>query len=117
MSRKTIMFVLVLLGAVLAFVKTQFGLTVDTIAIIGGLTVISLYIFGEAKLDIQRVGQQAAKFKDPKFWVAFIVAILTALSENGVNLPIPIETIQTILGFILALLFGTAYKKTKAANG
>ena len=115
MSRKTLMFVLGLLGALLAFLKSQFGLAIDSTAVIGGLTVISLYIFSEAKLDIQRVGQQAAKFKDPKFWVAFIVTILTALNENlGLNLPI--EAIQAVLGLILALLFGSEYKKVKAEN-
>ena len=115
MSRKTLMFILGLLGAFLTFFGTQFGLAIDSTAMIGGLTVISLYIFSEAKLDIQRVGQQAAKFRDPKFWLAFVVAILTELNASlGLNLPI--EVIQTFLGLLLAWLFGSEYKKVKAKS-
>jgi len=115
MSRKTLMFVLGLLGAFLTFLQSQFGLAIDTTAVIGGLTIVGLYIFAEAKLDIQRVGQQVAKFKDPKFWLAFVIAILTYLNTS-LGWDLPIEVIQTFLGLVLAWLFRSAYKKVKAEN-
>ena len=110
MSRKTLLGIIAVLGAVLTVFKEQFGLAIDATAVVGGLTVIILYILFEAKLDFKRVSGQFGKFKDPKFWLAFISAVLVA-ANNGFDLNLPIETILTVLGIIMSLLFGVDNKK------
>lgn len=102
MSRKSIF---AILGVLLVFLKEQFGLAIDVTAFVG----IILYLLFEAKLDLKRITSQAARFKDPKFWVALVATILPAINaEFGLNLPV--EAIISVLSVILALLFGVAYK-------
>jgi len=110
MSRKTLTAALGIIGAVLAFFSEQFGLSIDPVAVIAGLSSIVLYILLEGKLDIQRVGSQAAKFKDPKFWLAFISAILVAVSETF-GLALPVEAIIAVLTVIMGVLFKAEFKK------
>ena len=69
-----------------------------------------LYILLEGKLDIQRVGSQAAKFKDPKFWLAFISVILVAVSETF-GLALPVEALIAVLTVIMGVLFKVEFKK------
>ena len=114
MSRKTIMAILGVIGAILVFFQQQFGLTLDATAIVGGLTAIVLYVLFEAKLDLKRIVGQVGKFKDPKFWLAFISALLVALqSAFGWNLPI--EAIVSVLTVIMSILFAKDFAKAKQA--
>jgi ABC-type uncharacterized transport system permease subunit len=115
MSRKTLTAVLGIIGAILVFLKGTFGLDLDAAAITTALGVILTYVLFEAKLDIAKVGLQLGKWKDPKFWVTFIAAILTALN-GALGWSLPIETINAVLGVILAVLFGWAFKKTAEAK-
>lgn len=110
MSRKTLTAALGIIGAILVFLKGTFGLDVDAAAITTALGVILTYILFEAKLDFAKIGAQLGKWKDPKFWVTFFSAILTALNA-GFGWNLPIETINAVLGVILAVLFGWAFKK------
>jgi len=110
-SRKTLVAVLGIIGAVLVFLKGTFGLDLDAAAITTALGVILTYVLFEAKLDSAKIGPQLGKFKDPKFWVTLIAAILTALN-GAFGWSLPIETINAILGVILAALFGWAFKKS-----
>jgi len=110
MSRKTLTAVLGIIGAILVFLKGTFGLDLDAAAITTALGVILTYVLFEAKLDIAKVGPQLGKWKDPKFWVTFIATILTALN-GAFGWSLPIETINAVLGVILAVLFGWAFKK------
>jgi len=114
MSRKTLLGIIAVLGAILTVFKEQFGLAIDATAVVGGLTVIILYILFEAKLDFKRVGGQLGKFEDPKFWLALISAVLVA-ANNGFGLNWPVETILTVLGIIMSLLFGVNSKKLSTA--
>lgn len=115
MSRKTLMAILGILGAILAFFQAQFGLSIDSTAFIGAIGIIVGYILFEAKLDFKRIQQGIAKFKDPKFWLAFVSAILVAINEAfGWNLPI--EIILTVVGFLLSLLFGKDFIQAKKAK-
>jgi len=113
MSRKTITAVLGLIGAALAFVSSEFGLSIDPTAVLAGLSSVVLYVLLEGKLDIKRVGSQIGKFKDVKFWLAFISAILVAANETF-GLALPVEAIVAVLTVIMGVLFKVEFKK---ANG
>lgn len=109
MSRKTLLAVLAVLAAVLAFFKEQFGLGMDVTAVLGGLTAVVLYVLFEAKLDLKKIGAQAGRWKDPKFWLAMAAVIIAALNKNlGLNLPA--ETIIPTLTAIMTALFGAKFK-------
>ena len=114
MSRKTIMAVLGVIGAILVFLQQQFGLTLDATAIVGGLTAIVLYILFEAKLDAKRIGMQLGRFKDPKFWLAFVSALLVAL-QNAFGWNLPIEAIVSVLTVVMSILFGKDFAKAGSA--
>jgi len=112
MSRKTLLAVLGVITAILAFFKEEFGLGMDVMAVLGGLMAVVLYILFEAKLDLKKLGAQSGKWKDPKFWIAMAAVILAALNkELGLNLPA--ETIITALTIIMAVLFGAKFKAVK----
>jgi len=109
MSRKTLLAVLGVITAILAFLKEQFGLGMDAMTVLGGLTTVVLYVLFEAKLDLKKIGAQAGRWKDPKFLLAFVCVILAALNkELGLNLPA--ETIITALTVIMTVLFGAKFK-------
>lgn len=108
MSRKTLMIILAIIGAVLAFFSTQFGLDINVEQVMATVTMLLLWVGFEARTDIKRiitkVGEQQNKTKDPKFWLAFLTMILTVLSESlGWNLPI--TTIVAVLTAIMGVLF------------
>lgn len=116
MSRKTITAILSVIGAILIFFNQEFGLGLNATAIVAGLTAAVLYIFFEAKLDFKRIlgliNQQSDKWKDPKFWLAFLSAVLIAASESfGLNLPV--EAIVSVLTVIMSVLFGVEFNKAK----
>jgi len=114
MSRKTILAIIAVFGAALTVFQQQLGLSIDPTAVVAGLTAIVLYGLFEAKLDIKRIGGQSGKFKDPKFWIAFVSPILVAINESfGLN--IPVEVIITVLTMILSALFGASFKQAKAS--
>jgi hypothetical protein len=104
MSRKTLMFVLAIVMAVLGLFKTEFGLQMDVAGLVGGITLLLTYVFFEAKLDILRIRQQKGKWSDPKFWVSFILAIVTALNAN-LGWHIPVEIVSAIAFSIITALF------------
>ena len=110
MSRKTILGIIGVLGAILVFFQTQFGLAIDTTAVVAGITVILLYVLFEGKLDIQRIGSQSAKFADPKFWAAFVSALLVAV-DGAFELNLPVEAIVSVIAIIMSILFKADAKK------
>ena len=107
MSRKTIMVFVAVIGAILGVFGTTFGLTLNPTAVAAGLAAVLVYVFFEAKADIARVVGQAARFKDPKFWLIVIAAVVSALGSAGVTLPISPEVITAILAAIVGILFKT----------
>ena len=115
MSRKTLTAALGIIGAVLAFFSEQFGLSINPIKVMAGLSAITLYLLWEGKLDIRRVGSQIGKFKDPKFWLAFISAILVAASE-AFGLALPVEAIVAVLTVIMGVLFKAEFKKIETTK-
>lgn len=113
MSRKTITAAIGIIGAVLAFFSEQFGLSINPVAVMAGLASIVTYVLLEGKLDIKRVGSQLGKFKDPKFWLAFISAIIVAASETF-GLALPVEAIVAVLTVIMGVLFKVEFKKANS---
>ncbi len=105
MSRKTILVVVAVLGAILAVFQSTFGLTLNGTAAAAGLGAVLVYVFFEAKADRDRMKAQAAKWKDPKFWITVISAALASLAASGISLPIPAETLVAILTAIVGVLF------------
>jgi hypothetical protein len=109
MSRKTLMTVIGFFGVVLTFLQAQFGLSIDTTAILAGLTAILTYVFFEAKLDLKKFVALGSKWKDPKFWIAFASTALVAVNESF-GLGIPVEMVIGTLTLIMGLLFGKDFK-------
>lgn len=111
MSRKTITAVLAVIGAVITFFAEEFGLSINPVAVVAGMTAVVLYVLFEAKLDLKKLEAQIGRFKDPKFWLAFLSAMLVAANE-AFALNLPIEAIVSVLTVIMATLFGVEFKKT-----
>jgi len=112
MSRKTIGFIVAIVGAVLLAFQKQFGLSFDPVAVAVGLGAILTYIFFEAKLDLSALKAQPGKWKDPKWWITIISAILAAIEANW-QLGIPVETIVTVLTALVVMLFGAKFKQVE----
>ena len=112
MKRKTIMAIVAAAGAVVAAFSAQLGIELNLTAVIPALGVIAAYILLEAKVDAKRIGEQAGKFKDVKFWVAVITTALPGVNE-ALGLNLPIEAITLILGAIMAFLFKEDLNKKK----
>lgn len=110
MSRKTIMLILGIIGGAGAFIAQEFGLALDPASVIGAVTVALVYIFGEMKVDMERLRAQAHKWSDPKFISALAMVILAQVnSAFGLNLPI--ELIMGILTILLGILFKKDHKQ------
>jgi hypothetical protein len=101
MSRKTLLAVFAVLGAIVG----ALALSPQAGAAITGLGLIVVYITFEAKADIAAQKAQVAKFKDPKFWITVISAVIASLQTSGVNLPIDSSIITGVLAVILGFLF------------
>ena len=108
LSRKTLMTVLAVVGAAFAFFSKEFGLEIDTVGFMAMVSAVLLWVGFEARLDIkriiERVGPQIGKFKDPKFWIAFVTAVITAANEIF-EMNLPIELIIGVLAVIMSFLF------------
>lgn len=111
MSRKTIAFVVAILGAILAVFQGLFeGLSLDPAALAAGIGAVLTYIFFEAKLDLSALKKQPGKWKDPKFWVTAISVTLAAV-EAQFGIGIPVESIVSGLTILVSILFGMKFKK------
>jgi uncharacterized membrane protein len=103
MSRKSL---IAILGVLFVFLKEQFGLAIDATAFVA----ILAYLLFESKLDAKRIYSQAGRFKDPKFWIALIAALVPVINaEFGFNLPA--DAIIIVLNLLLAILFKSAFNK------
>ena len=117
--RKIIMLIIGLLGVVLAYFRDQFGLSgLQLEAMLIALIPIVVYIFGEARNDIERIKKslatQSGKWTDPKFWVGAVAVIIIWVNQAfGLNLPV--EIIITALTFILGLIFRKDFSTLKKA--
>ena len=105
MSRKVIVLVLAILGAIFGALKTEFGLALNVAGLFTFLGAAALYIQQEAKLDRERMAAQPGKWKDPKFWLAILTAIVAALPGAGVVLPLDPGIINAVLAVILGIIF------------
>lgn len=113
MSRKTIGFVVSIIAVILTAFQEQFGLHIDPTAVAAGVGAVLAYIFFEAKLDLKTLAMQPGKWKDPKFWLTVISAVLAAIETTFV-LGIPVESIIAVLTMIVGVLFKVQFKKEKA---
>lgn len=110
-SRKTIGFIVAIIGAILIAFQKQFGLSLDPTAVAAGIGAVLTYIFFEAKLDLKALAKQPGKWKDPKFWMTIISTVLAGIEANF-QLGIPVEAIITSLTGLVAILFGVQFKKS-----
>jgi len=104
MKRKTLLSMFAVLTVVLTFFKSQFGLLINPTAVMAGVGSVLLYIFWEAKRDIQALSQQKAKWADPKFWISFLTLVIASVNEQF-GLHLPAEVIISILTIIVGILF------------
>ena len=113
MSRKTIAVVVAVVGAILGIVVSAFGLSINAVALAATLGSILVWVFGEAKADLAKFGAQVGRFKDPKFLLTIVSAIVGALGTTGVNLPVSPEVIIAILTTIVGILFKADRRLTR----
>ena len=109
-SRKTIGFVVAIIGAILVAFQEQFGLSFDPTQVAVGIGAVLTYIFFEAKLDLKALTSQPGKWKDPKFWVTILSVLLTAI-EHTFQLGIPVTEIVAVLTMIVGILFKVQFNK------
>jgi len=108
MSRKTMLTVLAVMGAIFGFVNAQFSLGVDTVGLMATISAILLWVGFEARLDMKRIlgliKEQSNKFTDPKFWIALVTAFIMFVNEMF-DLSLPVEAIVAVLAIIMGFLF------------
>lgn len=108
MSRKTITVIAAVVGAIITFFQSQFGLSISGTAVAGSLAAVLAYVFFEGKMDLRRVQSglvQGRKWVDPAFWVALVSALLPVINTQ-LELKLPVETITAGVSFILSVIFG-----------
>ena len=110
MSRKWLLVLIAVVGAIAAFLSQGFGLSPAFGPAAAGLVGFVVYVFNEAKADYKRLGAQAGKWKDPKFLITLVSAIVGALGSSGVNLPVSPEVIIAVLTAIVGVLFKVQVK-------
>jgi len=116
MKRKTLMTVLAIVGAVVAILADLFGWAIGSKVILYTVVALLLYSTLEGRLDIQRVKLQSDKLKDPKFWLAFLTA-LVPIMDKIFDLGLPVKEIIALLALIMGAFFGVdAMKAKKEAN-
>lgn len=115
MSRKTIFTILAVIGSTLTVFASTLGLTINPTVVLAGVASVLVYVFGEGKADLAKIGSQDAKdkLKDPKVWLAAASAGLVALTEAGVTLPVSPELIIAVLTAIMGILFKTDSRLAK----
>ena len=114
--RKTLMLIVALLGAGLAFLQTEAGLVINASAAAASALAVVVYLFGEAKNDLARIKQkifQEGKWRDPAFWISLVAAFLPILNSS-LSLNIPVETIIGILTALVGIIFT---KRSRELNG
>lgn len=111
-SRKTIGFIVTILTSILVVFQQAFGLTIDPISAAAGVGAVLTYIFFEAKLDLKAIAKQPGKWKDPKFWLTVLSAVLAAI-ETTFQLGIPVAELVSGLTFLVGILFKVQFNKPK----
>ena len=111
MSRKTIGFIVAILGAILDAFQEQFGLNFNPAQVAAGIGAVLTYIFFEAKLDLRALTTQPEKWKDPKFWLTVLSALLAAV-EQTFQLGIPVTEVIAILTMVVGILFKVQFNKS-----
>jgi uncharacterized membrane protein len=101
------------MAVMLTAFQEQLGLSINPTAVAAGVGSVLTYIFFEAKLDLKVLTSQPSKWKDPKFWLTVISAVLAGI-EVTFHIGIPVEAIVSVLTVIVGVLFGAQLKKPKA---
>ena len=110
MTRKTIGFIVAIIGAILVAFQEQFGLNLNPAQVAAAIGAILTYIFFEAKLDLAALKAQPDKWKDPKFWLTVVSAVLAAV-EQTFQLGIPVAEIIAIITVLVGFLFKVQFSK------
>ncbi len=106
MSRKWLLVLVAVIGAIAAFLGKAFGLSPNFAPAFAGFGLIIVYLFNEAKADWIRAASQSDKWKDPKFWSTLVGEVIAALGTAGVTLlPVSPEVLTGIIAFLVGLLF------------
>lgn len=112
MSRKTVGFIVAIIGAILVAFQQQFGLSLDPTVLVAGIGAILAYVFFEAKLDLKAIAAQPGKWRDPKFWLTVLSALLATI-EQTFQLGIPVAEIVSGLTILVGFLFKVQFNKPK----
>jgi len=106
-SRKTILFFLGVVYALLTVLKKEIGFHIDPEMVVYALALIVIYLQKEGKEDLNKLKTSihGKKWKDAKFWVAVSGALLPVLSPLlGLN-SMPEGAVSTGIACLLMLLF------------
>jgi len=108
MSRKTWALIAGVLGALLGVLNQWFELGINVQSFMAAFGLVTIWLFFEARADIaaavKKIGGQAHRFRDPKFWIAAVSAVLAVLNES-LSWGLPVNEIVAFLGIIMAFLF------------
>jgi hypothetical protein len=113
MSRKTIAVFVAVIGAILGVMASTFELSINATVLAVGIAGVLVWVFGEAKADLAKIGAQIGRFKDPKFLLTMINAIVTALGTAEVIPAVLAESIIAVLTLIIGILFKTDQRLAK----
>ena len=113
--RKILLVIVAIITAILSFLQAEIGISIDASAVGAALVAAVVYLFGEAKNDIERVKTQVwqnKKWKDPAFWVSFTSVILPVLNSQ-LKIDIPVEIVSGALTTVAGILFAKRQKELK----
>lgn len=114
--RKILLLVVAIITAALSFLQKETGISIDASAVGAALVAAVVYLFGEAKNDIERVKTkifQNKKWKDPAFWISFISVLLPVLNTQ-LKFNIPVEIVSGALTTVAGILFAKRQKELKS---
>jgi len=114
--RKVLTAIFAIVGAIVAFVTKEAGVSSGLGAALAGLGVALTFILFEARADIKAVLEglkQTNKASDPAFWTGLISVILLEVSAIF-GLDIPVTIITPVLMAVIPLLI-KLFRKERAA--
>jgi cobalamin synthase len=111
--RKILLVIVAVITAVLSLLQKEIGISIDASAVGVALTAVVVYLFGEAKNDIERVKTeiwQNKKWRDPAFWTS-LGAVLIPVLNSKLKMNIPVEIISGALATVAGILFAKRQKE------
>lgn len=115
MSRKTLLFIIAVIEAIVIALGDQLGIKVDKSQLSVVLLTAMTMIFGNTKVDQVRGKlrrEVARKWRKPEFWIA-LIGIVSPFLQKLAGINIPAEWLAAVIPSVLAGIFGLQYRNAK----